>query len=187
VRSHGLTPTEIGLTLALMTGVIGALGTFTAGKLADVLGARDERWRAWVVAAGKVGYVPFLAMVFVVDDLWVALAFYLVPAFFGGFYLAPTFALIQGLVPLRMRALASAIVLFVLNIIGMGFGPQLVGIMSDWFAPEYGKESLRMSLLVLSFLNIWCGYHYFTAARTLSRDMAVNGSMSQAPLAGARA
>ncbi|MEM7001662.1 MAG: MFS transporter [Pseudomonadota bacterium] len=176
VRSHGLSPTEVGLVLALMTGLIGAAGTFTAGKLADVLSRRDIRWRAWVVAAGKGGYVPFLACVFLVDDLTTALILYIIPAFFGGFYLAPTFALVQSLVSLRMRALASAIVLFILNIIGMGFGPQLVGIMSDWFAADYGKESLRMALLVLSFLNLWCAYHYFTAARTLKEDMRVHGS-----------
>jgi MFS family permease len=173
VRSHGLSPTEVGLTLALMTGVIGAMGTFTAGKLTDVLARRDVRWRAWVVAAGKGGYVPFLAAVFMVDELWLALLLYIVPAFFGGFYLAPTFSLIQSLVSLRMRALASSIVLFVLNIIGMGFGPQLVGILSDWFAPEYGKESLRMALLILSFVNLWCAYHYFTAARTLGEDLGI--------------
>ncbi|MEZ5559019.1 MAG: MFS transporter [Pseudomonadales bacterium] len=171
IRSHGLSPTEVGLALALMTGVVGGLGTFVAGRMADVLAARDVRWRAWIVAAGKGGYVPFLAAVFVVDDLWLALALYIVPAFFGGFYLAPTFALAQSLVSLRMRALASSIVLFVLNIIGMGFGPQLVGIMSDQFAPEYGKESLRMSLLVLSFLNLWCAYHYYLSGRALPGDL----------------
>jgi MFS family permease len=174
VRSHGLSPTEIGLTLALMTGVIGGLGTFTAGKLTDVLARRDIRWRVWLVAVAKGGYVPFLAAVFMVDELWLALLLYVVPAFFGGFYLAPTFSVIQSLVSLRMRALASAIVLFVLNIIGMGFGPQLVGIMSDWFAPEYGQESLRMSLFMLTFLNFWCAYHYFAAGRTLEADLAGN-------------
>ena len=124
VRSHGLSPTEVGLILALMNGVVGSLGTFTAGKLTDVLSSRDVRWRTWVVAIGKGGYVPFLAAALYVDDLTTALILYLFPAFFGGFYLAPTFSLIQGLVSLRMRALASSITLFVLNIIGMGFGPS---------------------------------------------------------------
>ena len=176
IRSYGLSPTQVGLVLALMTGVVGGLGTFTAGRLADVLARRDERWRSWLVAAGKAGYVPFLAVFFLVDDLTVALVLYLVPAFFGGFYLAPTFALIQNLVSLRMRALASSIVLFILNIIGLGFGPQLVGIMSDLFAPSYGKESLRMALLVLTFMNLWCAYHYFRAGRTLRDDqVALHG------------
>ncbi|TNF89316.1 MAG: MFS transporter, partial [Gammaproteobacteria bacterium] len=172
VRSHGLSPTEVGLILALMSGVIGSMGTFTAGKLTDVLSKRDIRWRTWVVAVGKGGYVPFLAAALWVDDLTTALVLYIFPAFFGGFYLAPTFSLIQSLVSVRMRALASSITLFVLNIIGMGFGPQLVGILSDYFAPEYGQHSLRMALIVLSFLNLWCAYHYFTAGRTLSEDIA---------------
>jgi predicted MFS family arabinose efflux permease len=170
IRSHGLSPTEVGLVLALMSGVVGGLGTFTAGRMADVLSRRDARWRAWLVAAGKAGYVPFLVAFFAIDDLRTALIVYLVPAFFGGFYLAPTFALVQNLVGVRMRALASSIVLFILNIIGMGFGPQLVGVLSDLFAPSYGQESLRMALLVLAFLNLWCAYHYYRAGRTLPED-----------------
>ena len=56
VRSHGLTQTETGMTLALMTGVVGGLGTFMAGRLADSLGKRDPRWLAWIVAVGKGGW-----------------------------------------------------------------------------------------------------------------------------------
>lgn len=172
MRSHGLGPAEVGLALALLTGLVGGFGTFTAGRLADSLSKRDERWRVWVVAVGKAGYVPFLAAVFLVDNLWAALALYVIPAFFGGFYLAPTFAIVQSLVTLRMRALASSIMLFILNIIGLGFGPQLVGVLSDYFAPEYGQESLRMALLVLTFLNLWCALHYYLAGRTLREDQA---------------
>ncbi len=183
IRSHGLSPSEVGYTLALMTGIIGGLGTFTAGRLTDVLAKRDERWRAWVVAVGKSAYVPFLAAVFLVDNFWLALALYSIPSFFGGFYLAPTFALIQSLVSLRMRALASSITLFVLNIIGLGFGPQLVGIMSDMFAPSYGQESLRMALLVLTFVNLWCAFHYFWAGRTLKADLAQATDLAKASTA----
>src|SRR4030095_5034405 len=73
IRSYGLSPTQVGLVLALMTGVVGGLGTFTAGRLADVLARRDERWRTWLVAAGKAGYVPFLAVFFLVDEPTTAL------------------------------------------------------------------------------------------------------------------
>jgi MFS family permease len=183
VRSYGLSSTETGLVLALMTGVVGGLGTFTAGRLADVLARRDERWRTWLVAAAKGGYVPFLAIFFMVEDPTTALVLYVIPAFFGGFYLAPTFAMIQSLVSLRMRALASSIVLFILNIIGLGFGPQLVGVMSDLFAPSYGQESLRMALLVLTFVNLWCAYHYYRAGRTLRDDQASLNGVEPVPRA----
>jgi predicted MFS family arabinose efflux permease len=170
VRSHGLSQSETGLTLALMAGIVGGIGTFTAGRLADHLAKRDPRWLAWIVAVGKGGLVPFLVCFFWLTDLTSALAVYLIPAFFGGFYLAPTFAMIQQLVPVQMRSVAAAICLFLLNIIGMGLGPQGVGILSDVFAAEYGAESLRYSLMVFSLMNLWCAFHYFQAAKTLQQD-----------------
>lgn len=165
VRSHGLSQTEVGLTLALMSGVVGGTGTFVAGKLADMLARKDERWFAWVVAAGKGGLVPFLVAFFLMQEFIPALLVYIIPAFFGGFYLAPTFAMIQSLVRPEMRSVAAAICLFMLNIIGMGIGPQAVGILSDVFAAEHGSESLRYSLMVFSLVNLWCAFHYFLAAR----------------------
>ena len=66
--------------------------------------------------------------------------------------------------------LFAAICLFVLNIIGMGLGPQGVGILSDLFSAEYGNESLRYSLMVFSLVNLWCAYHYYQAAKTLQQD-----------------
>ena len=170
VRSHGLSQSETGLTLALMAGIVGGLGTFTAGRLADFLAKKDPRWLAWIVVIGKGGLVPFVFAFFLLTDLTSALLVYLVPAFFAGFYLAPTFAMIQQLVPVEMRSVAAAICLFLLNIIGMGLGPQGVGILSDILAPEYGIESLRYSLMVFSLLNLWCAWHYFLAARTLHED-----------------
>ena len=120
-----------------------------------------------IVAAGKGGLVPFLVLFFLMEDLLPALLVYLVPAFFGGFYLAPTFAMIQSLVPVEMRSVAAAICLFVLNIIGMGLGPQGVGILSDYLAADYGAESLRYSLMVFGCVNIWAAWHYFLAGRSM--------------------
>ncbi|MDA0978509.1 MAG: MFS transporter, partial [Proteobacteria bacterium] len=172
IRSHGLSQTETGMTLALMAGVVGGTGTFVAGKIADMLGKTDMRWLAWVVAIGKGGLVPFLVAFFLIYDFKSALAVYLIPAFFGGFYLAPTFAMVQSLVKPEMRAVAAAICLFLINIIGMGIGPQGVGILSDFLRPEYGKESLRYALMVFAFVNVWSAFHYFLAAKTLREGIA---------------
>ena len=106
------------------------------------------------------------------SDFTSALVIYLVPAFLGGFYLAPTFAMVQSLVRPEMRAVAAAICLFLLNIIGLGLGPQGVGILSDILSDEYGKESLRYSLMIFSLVNIWCAFHYFMAGKTLTNDIA---------------
>ena len=58
------------------------------------------------------------------------------------------------------------------NIIGMGLGPQGVGILSDYFAADYGAESLRYSLLIFGCVNVWSAWHYYLAGRTLQVDMA---------------
>jgi predicted MFS family arabinose efflux permease len=171
VRSHGLTQTETGLTLALMAGIVGGIGTFSSGRIADVLARRDLRWTPWVVVIAKLLSVPFMIWFFATSDFRNALLIYLVPAFVGGFYLGPAFAMVQSLTPLRMRSVAAAISLFLANIIGLGFGPQGVGILSDLFAPRFGVESLRYALMVFACLNIWAAVHYWLASRTLIEDL----------------
>ena len=78
----------------------------------------------------------------------------------------------QGMVRLRMRALASAILLFIINIIGLGLGPLFVGFLSDTLEPSLGVESIRYALLsVVIAGNSWAVFHYFMAARTLRVDL----------------
>ncbi|MEQ8690791.1 MAG: MFS transporter [Pseudomonadales bacterium] len=181
VRSHGLSQTETGMTLALMSGVVGGLGAFTSGRLADVLAKRDVRWIPWVVTLAKLITVPFTIAFFLTADFATALWIYLIPAFLGGFYLGPGFAMLQNLMPVRMRSVAAAISLFVGNMIGLGLGPQGVGILSDVFASSYGNESLRYALMCFACLNVWAALHYFLASRTIEADLV---RVSQGPIAG---
>lgn len=171
VRSHGLSQTETGLTLALLSGIVGGLGTFTSGRVADLLARRDVRWTPWTVALAKLITVPFTVAFFLTMDITSALWIYLIPAFLGGFYLGPGFAMLQSLMPVNMRSVAAAISLFVGNIIGLGLGPQGVGILSDYFAQEYGSESLRYALMCFACLNVWAAFHYYLASRTLKEDL----------------
>lgn len=188
VRSHGLSQTEVGLTLALLSGVVGGIGTLASGRIADLLARRDPRWTPWVVALAKIVTVPFLIWFFATTDFRHALMIYLLPAFFGGFYLGPGFAMVQSLMPLRMRAVAAAISLFVGNLVGLGLGPQGVGLLSDLLAPRFGIESLRYALMAFACLNLWAAVHYWLASRTLAEDLArVAGREHAHPTAGALA
>ena len=78
-----------------------------------------------------------------------------------------------------MRAMASAILLFIINIVGLGMGPQAVGLLSDWLQPSLGIESLRYSLLIIvvSF-SAWSIVHYALAARTLREDLLRKDALS---------
>jgi hypothetical protein len=70
-----------------------------------------------------------------------------------------------------MRAVASAILLFMLNIIGMGLGPYLIGILSDLLKPLYEIDSLRYAICFSVLANIWAATHYFLGARSLRQDL----------------
>ena len=126
----------------------------------------------WVPAIATVAYVPFAFLLYLWPEGRIALALWLPGALLGGMYLGPTFAMTQSLVRPRMRALASAVLLFVINIIGLGLGPQGVGLLSDRLAEPYGVESLRYALLfIVVGFALWSVVHYALAARTLREDL----------------
>ena len=88
-------------------------------------------------------------------------------------YLGPFIAVAHSLVPASMRALNSAIVLFMLNLIGLGFGPLVVGIISDLLAPSMGIESLRWALSIILIVNIASAAMFFAAARKIGINTAL--------------
>ena len=98
---------------------------------------------------------------------------FILPAIISNFYLAPVLAQTQSLVPLRMRGVASAIVLLIINLIGLGLGPLVVGALSDALAPRFGDESLRYALmLAVLVVTTWAALHYTLASRTIEADLA---------------
>ncbi len=170
-RSFAMTPGEIGTALALIIGFSGGAGTYLTGVFADRLAKRDIRWNVWVVAIVVGLSFPFCVALYLSSAKAVALAIFVYPAFAGAAYVAPSLAMTQALVTVRMRAAASAVLFLVLNLIGMGLGPQLAGVLSDLYHKAYGQESLRYALLTISIVWIWAAVHYLLAARTLKDDI----------------
>ena len=70
-----------------------------------------------------------------------------------------------------MRAVASAILLFVINIVGSTLGPQLIGVLNDLLADRYGDAAIRYSLLLLVGTSLWGSLHALLGTRTLRRDL----------------
>mgnify|MGYP002622149563 CR=1 FL=1 len=173
VRSHGMSTSVIGIWLGLILGLAGGLGFAGGGWVADRLGRRSRRWSMWGVAIAALIAWAALFPVYLVDSPVVSLAWFVVPAVLSNFYLATTLAQTQSLVGLRMRGVASALMLFILNIIGLGLGPQVTGILSDLYADAYGQDSMRYALLtVAAVVGPWSAYHYYMAGRTLDDDLA---------------
>jgi predicted MFS family arabinose efflux permease len=171
MRSHGLSLSDMSLFLSLVFGAAGGLGVFLGGALADRLARKDIRWTPRVVAAAIVLGFPFSVGVYLVDSSWMVYVLISVPAFMSALYLAPTFSMVQSLVGVRMRAVAAAILLFVVNLIGMGLGPLTAGFLSDVLTPVSGDSALAHSLLLVSTLSLWGAAHYWRAGRSLGADL----------------
>ena len=173
IRSHGMSTGELGTWLALIIGFGGAIGVFSGGLLADRLAGRDKRWYVWLPALAGLIALPFIVSVYLVEGRYTALMCMLVPAVMSNVYLGTSIATTHGLVGMRMRAMASAIFFFILNIIGLGAGPWSVGMLSDYLSASQGTESLRYAMLyLLPVVSFWSLCHFYLAAKTLREDLA---------------
>jgi MFS family permease len=170
--SHGMTLGSVANYLALQTGIVAAIGTFLGGYLADVMAKRNLGWSAWVVTAAVLISMPFTIVMYLTNDTTTALWLMTVTILVSGLYLAPTFALVQNLVGVRMRSTAAALLLFVINLVGLGAGPLLVGILADILTPIFDKDAIRYALFLFSGLGLWGAWHFWVAPRTLKEDLA---------------
>lgn len=170
-RLHGMTGTEVGLAMGLLIGVGGGLGTFLGGWLSDLAGRRDVRWTLWLSAIVFIAAFPFYFATTLTTNKWLALGAFLVPAMAGLFSTGPLAASLQGLVKIRMRAMVVAIFLLITNLIGVGLGPLVIGLISDGLTARFGDEALRYALTLIPFFTLWSALHLALAARTLRADL----------------
>ena len=173
VRSHGLSVGDIGIYLGLIYGIGGSVGFAGGGYIADKVGRKSKKRSLYVVCIATLVAWLITFPVMLMDNVHLALILYIIPAVFSNFYLATSFAQVQGMVGLRMRAVASAFVLLILNIVGLAMGPQVTGILSDLLAPSLGADSLRYAILtVTAIVAPWSALHYFLASRHIDKDLA---------------
>jgi MFS family permease len=170
-RLHGMKSSEIGVLLGLILGIGGAIGTYAGGWLTDYFGKNDKSWYLKIP-----GYAIILSIFFAAGALFLQSNF--LSVFCLGFcvslhsmYLGPSIAVVHSLVPASMRALASAILFLVLNLIGLGFGPLVVGMISDWLAPSLGVESLRWAMSIIVLVSIASSALFFKSAKKWMVDL----------------
>ena len=153
-RSHGLSPGEVGFWFGLAGGLAGMFGTWLGGWLANRYGSVDRRHVVTAPAIGMALAVPMAIIGYLASDWRIALLVLMIPTALNSLYFGPVYSSAQGLVPLRHRATASAFLLFGQNLIGLGLGPLLFGMLSDQLQPAYGEESVRMVLYGASLLGL---------------------------------
>jgi MFS family permease len=172
-RSHGMVEDEVGLKLGLAIGVAGSIGTLVLGGLvADRLSKRDLRWGLWVLVIGELFLIPGYALVLLAPTGDLAITAFFLPAMLATFFMGPVLALTQALAPPNMRATAGALLMFIISLIGAGFGPVAVGLISDLLNPSLGLNSLRAALWLAPAAAGFAAIAYAMAARTLISDIA---------------
>ena len=134
IRTFHLSLEEAGVVLGLLGGVSSAGGTLGGGLITDRLAPRDRRWYVWVPALGLALCAPMIMAGYIVPNLVVALLVLIPPPVLQYSFLGPSFGVMHNMVPPRMRATSTALLFLAINLVGLGFGPMLVGWVSDRFA-----------------------------------------------------
>jgi predicted MFS family arabinose efflux permease len=179
MRVHAMSPGELGTKYGLVLGIGGAIGSVLAGLLADRLGRRDVRFWLWIPALATVAPLPFLFGFYTLGATNLALTALFPGLLLSAMYQAPVFSTVQTLAKPRMRAVASGVLLFVINIIGLGLGPPTVGILNDTLFAAQGDAAVGSSLLLVGVvMGLWGCVHYLLAARTLRADLHRAGAGS---------
>lgn len=171
IRSHGLSTTEAGLSMAVVLGLAGVFGMWLGGKMADRFGARDKRHILTFPAYGMAVAAPILFLGYYMEDWRVAVALLIIPTILNSAYYGPAYACVQGLVRPQARAVAASIMLFGQNLIGLGFGPFLFGVLSDQLAPTYGQESVRYVLYGAAWLGLIPAFFFWRASLRLNAEL----------------
>jgi len=170
-RVHGFDIATAGIILGLSTGIGGGVGTFLGGYLADRFRQRDMRWYIWIpMLAGAISMVTNAALFFSSNITLVVAAAFLTGVV-TAVYLGPTIAVTHSLVNAKMRAFTSAILFFILNLIGLGFGPLVIGMVSDSLIPEFGDLSLRWAFCTVFVTTGISLIMMYLATRNYLRDL----------------
>ncbi|NIJ38258.1 putative MFS family arabinose efflux permease [Sphingopyxis panaciterrae] len=176
MREKAMTLDQIAIWYALLLGVGVSGGIYLSGRLVDRHAARRPEAYGLIPAIGLALAVPFF-IGFVHTPTWpLAMLFLFVPTFLNYLYLTPAVTLVQNAVPARQRTLAGAVLLLIMNLIGLGLGPTWLGAVSDWAKPAHPGNSLQIAFYSLvPFYFIAIALH-LALARVLKHDHRKNAA-----------
>jgi len=173
-----MSESDVATYYAVVLGVTGIIGTFGAGWLVDRLSHRDRRWFAWVPAIAFALSIPFWLGLLWAPTWQLAILFLAGPTLLNNMYLSPALTVVQNAVPPAQRTITGAILLFVLNLIGLGAGPVYVGWVADRMAPAHGDNALAYGYAaVIPFVGLTILAH-IAASISIARDKRLAAALA---------
>lgn len=169
---------DVAVYYALVLGITGIIGTFGAGWLVDRLGAKDRRWFAWVPAIAFALSIPSWVGLLWAPTWQLSMLFIAGLALMNNMYLAPALTVAQNAVAPARRTITGAILLFVLNLVGLGVGPVYVGWVADRAAPAHGDNALAYGYAAVIPFVVLTIIAHIAASMSIGRDRRLAAALA---------
>lgn len=170
MREKGMTLSNVAVWYALVVAIGMGGGIYASGRIVDRFATRSRAAYATVPAISLLLALPFF-LGFAWAPSWpLALTFLCVPMFLNSFFLSATVTFVQGEVPSERRVISGALLLLVMNFIGLGLGPTYVGMASDFFRPTLGGHALQAAYYALAPMYLIGAALFLALARKIRRN-----------------
>ena len=170
MREKGMTLGEVALYYSVLLGIAVSAGMYVSGRLIDRFAPSSKSAYGYLPAAALALAIPFFVGFVWAPDWPLALAFLALPMFLNYFYLSPAVTLVQEEVRPQERVLCGALLLLVMNLIGLGLGPTFLGAVSDYLRPAHPEHSLQLAFYTLVPFYVLAVVLHLWLARTLKRE-----------------
>lgn len=200
IRTHNMSIFDASVKIAMALALMASIGTYMSGFLADKYAKRFPKALAFIPMFALLGVIPMHVTGFLAESLWVAVPLMMVGQMLLYTYLCPLYAVPSGVVDSRMRATAVAVTLFIVNLLGYGLGPPLIGGLSTILNATFltgldpaltlesckaanlasaaqaacdsaNADGLQWSMIIFKCMYLWAVFHFYMASRTIQRDM----------------
>ena len=169
MREKGMQLSDVAIWYALVVGTCMGGGIFVSGRIIDRYGARSKTAYAVIPAISLLVALPFFICFASAAQWQTALIFFCVPMFLNSFFLSSMVTFVQSEVRPDTRVISGALLLLVMNFIGLGLGPTFVGMASDYFRPADGMHSLQLAFYALAPMYSIAALLFAALARRIHR------------------
>ena len=200
IRTHEMSIFDASVKIAMALAVMASIGTYMSGFLADKYAERFPKALALIPMFALIGVIPMHVAGYLAESLWLAVPLMMVGQMLLYTYLCPLYAVPSGVVDSRMRATSVAVTLFIVNLLGYGLGPPLIGALSTILNSIFlsgldptltleackvtglaaaaqtacetaNADGLQWSMIIFKCMYLWSIFHFYMASRTIQRDM----------------